>query len=220
MPRNLQFGDDPVAVELPTAIVNVESNVRDGPGVNFPATFWLANGIVVNVMGRNYDGSWLHIEHDGRKGWIFRPHVNIALDVRTELPDVSPTANDAAPAPLFVDVTGTVVNLRLGPSMDHRTHGQVSDGVSLTVTGRNADGDWLQVVNLSASHERVWIYATLTTLDATGLDSVSVERHLPVGCKRRHTINPTKYDWYRLRTGTSWISTRWRSSTLLIPTRL
>ena len=54
-------------------------------------------------------------------------------------------------------MTGTVVNLRTGPGTDHATAGQVR------VTGRNADGSWLQVADPTT---RLWLYGPLTDIDA------------------------------------------------------
>ena len=72
----------------------------------------------------------------------------------TEKPTVEPTV---APTPEPERVTGTVVNLRTGPGTDHATAGQVR------VTGRNADGSWLQVADPTT---RLWLYGPLTDIDA------------------------------------------------------
>ena len=212
-------------VEVATATVNAESNVRAGPGTEHAVLFWLPTGTVVEVTGRNDDGSWLHIEHEDRKGWIFRPLTDIAPKVRARLPVISPVSESVAtsrgasegaspppdtggnvgapaeqptpiptpvpvvapeptpptvepeptlPAPTTVTVIGTVVNLRLGPGTDHGIDGQAVYGDVLRVLGRNAAGDWLQVMHPVATGELVWIYGPLTDIDGATVATLSV----------------------------------------------
>ena len=88
-------------------------------------------------------------------------------------PELTPETVAPAPEPalqtstsLSVTVAGTVVNLRTGPGTDHPTNGQVRSGDHLQVTGRNAAGDWLQIMHPAATGELVWVYASLTDIDA------------------------------------------------------
>ena len=186
---------------VPTITVTTDANVRAGPGTDHPARFWLATGAVATVNGRNADGTWLRIEHDGRTGWIFGALTDIAAEVLADLPDTAPAAlmadepaeptpepavvAEPTPAPVVVaeptpepaapeppapsdatsvTVTGTAVNLRVGPGTEHATDGQVRAGDVLRVTGRNAAGSWLQVIHPLATGELVWIYAPLTDI--------------------------------------------------------
>ena len=153
---------------------------------------WLATATAVAVTGRNADATWLRIEHDGRTGWIFGALTDIAAEVLADLPDTAPadltadepaeptpepavvaepTPEPAAPEPpapsdaTSVTVTGSAVNLRTGPGTDHPTDGQVRAGDQLSVTGRNADSTWLQVMHPVATGELVWIYGPLTDID-------------------------------------------------------
>ena len=71
----------------------------------------------------------------------------------------TPTPEAAAPARLTVQVTGGVVNLRLGPSLDHAILGQAQQGDELPVTGSSADRQWLQVAWEGSAR---WLYAELT----------------------------------------------------------
>ncbi len=81
--------------EIPTTTVNTDANVREGPGTDHSAIYWLVLGTVVNVTGRNADGSWLQIEHDGRAGWIFRTLTDIEPSVSAGLPEVAPASGAA-----------------------------------------------------------------------------------------------------------------------------
>ena len=62
-----------------------------------------------------------------------------------------------------VNVSGSEVNLRSGPGLEHEVHGQVGAGDRLPVTGISTDGQWLQVLRDGQAH---WIYADLTDLAA------------------------------------------------------
>ena len=60
-------------------------------------------------------------------------------------------------------VTGAVVNLRAGPSVQYAVLGQVQQGDRLPVTGLNANRTWLQV---TLDGEARWIFADLTDVSA------------------------------------------------------
>ena len=72
-----------------------------------------------------------------------------------------------------VAVTGTVVNLRTGPGTDHAIAGQVRAGDQLQVTGRNADGSWLQVVDPRNPEGRLWMYGPLTDIAAATVQALA-----------------------------------------------
>ena len=86
----------------------------------------------------------------------------------------TPPAAEPEPSPPAVTVTGSVVNLRTGPGTDHATAGQVRAGDQLHVTGRNADGSWLQVAHPAATGELVWIYGPLTDIDGATVATLAV----------------------------------------------
>ena len=62
-----------------------------------------------------------------------------------------------------VRVTGAVVNLRAGPSVQYAVLGQVEAGDRLPVTGISPNRTWLQV---QTEAERRWIFADLTDVSA------------------------------------------------------
>ena len=163
--------EEPVA-EDPTAVVNRNANVHTGPSTDPSVAYWLT------VVGRNEAGDWLRIEHEDRPGWIFVALTDTAAEGVAELPADAPPATqtpepepeptpepETPPAPEpepslpAVTVTGSVVNLRQGPGTNHPTAGQVR------VTGRNADGSWLQVADPRTAEGRLWIYGPLTDIE-------------------------------------------------------
>lgn len=88
-------------------------------------------------------------------------------------PTPVPEPQTVTPDRVTATVTGTVVNLRSGPGTDHATDGQVRAGDQLHVTGRNAAGDWLQVMHPVATGELVWIYGPLTDIEAATMQTLA-----------------------------------------------
>ena len=125
----------PVSAGAPgeaTAVVNVPSNVRTGPGISYGTIAGGAGGgTIVNLIGRNAAGDWYNITlPSGEEGWISSGlvTVNTGFNVSTlevvEAPPPSaaaagaPPASGAAAAPAVVPPSvapvGNVGNFELG----------------------------------------------------------------------------------------------------------
>ena len=76
---------------------------------------------------------------------------------------LSASLAETAGAETTVRVTGAVVNLRAGPSVQYAVLGQVEAGDRLPVTGISRNRTWLQV---QTEAERRWIFADLTDVTA------------------------------------------------------
>jgi hypothetical protein len=86
--------------------------------------------------------------------------VTIQPSTETPLPTDTPT-----PSPPLAKVTAPTLNVRAGPNTAYTIVGKLSLDDSVEVVGRNAAGDWLQVVYPANSDRRGWIaadYAKLT----------------------------------------------------------
>ena len=213
----------PIVRSLPAA-----ANVREGPGTDHEVRFWVSSGTPLTVMGRNADATWLHIEHEGRPGWVHGSLTDLDPAFLPALPVITgpdpeaaaePTPEPVAPAPepapetvaptpepdpppapepaptqatsVRVTVTGTVVNLRTGPGTDHPTDGQVRAGMQVSVLGRNAAGDWLQIINPFATGELVWIYGPLTDIDAAATRTLADATTVVIEVASEPVIDPT-----------------------------
>ncbi len=74
----------------PLARVQVaELNVRQGPGTQYPSVGTLSAGDLVEIVGRNADGSWWAIAFRGGSAWVFADLVTPEEDV-SEVPLVAP----------------------------------------------------------------------------------------------------------------------------------
>jgi hypothetical protein len=61
-------GEVPFAVPVPLKVTG-RTNVREGPGTNFPVLFTLDSGAL--VVGHSYASDWVRIVDDsGRAGWV------------------------------------------------------------------------------------------------------------------------------------------------------
>ena len=69
-----------------------------------------------------------------------------------------PSTPTRAPAPVVI-VQADKVNVRKGPGTAYNTTGQVTQGTSLEIVGKNAAGDWWQVCCVSG--QQVWIIGRL-----------------------------------------------------------
>ena len=88
-----------------------------------------------------------------------------------------PAEPTATPAPetAKLTVTSDNINVRRGPGTEFGTVGQVSQGMSFDVIGRNQAGDWYQVCCVNG--EQGWIFGTLATVDNP--DLVAVAQAIP-----------------------------------------
>jgi hypothetical protein len=67
---SLRPGETLFTVSLPLRTVR-RSNVREGPGTEFPVTFTLEPG--ATLVGHSYVGQWLRVSTpDGQTGWVFQ----------------------------------------------------------------------------------------------------------------------------------------------------
>lgn len=67
--ETLRAGETPFAVALPLQ-ATAQSNVREGPGMNFRVVFTLDKG--TRVVAHSLAGEWVRVTDDGgRSGWVF-----------------------------------------------------------------------------------------------------------------------------------------------------
>ena len=94
-------------------------------------------------------------------------------------------ANSTATATNRVRITGTVVNVRAGPSLAHEIRMQVQLGDEVTAYSRSADGEWLLIADPQGGPELLWLYASLTDIGAA-LEALPTGAH-PAVCTRSLT---------------------------------
>ena len=94
-------------------------------------------------------------------------------------------ANSTATATNRVRITGTMVDVRAGPSLAHEIRMQVQLGDEVTAYSRSADGEWLLIADPQGGPELLWLYASLTDI-GTALGALPTGAH-PAVCTRSLT---------------------------------
>lgn len=106
----------------------------------------------------------------------------IALAMATATPTPSPTPEvpptpTPTPMPDFASVVANgTVNLRSGPGTAFGTVGQLSDGETARILGKNQDGSWWQIERSGA--EPAWVVGRLVSTQGP-VDQVAVAENIP-----------------------------------------
>ncbi len=114
------------ALAQDTGHTTVNSNVRQGPGLDHQVLRVLPAGTTVTVIGRNADGTWLQLEGGA---WIYAQLVTFETDQ---------TAGT---------VTTAGSNVRRGPGVEYLIQAVLPAGTAVAVVARNAIGSWLQLAD-------------------------------------------------------------------------
>jgi uncharacterized protein YraI len=144
----------PPGPEDPQATALVNTYLRTGPAVNYPAYGVASAGATGRVIGKSEDGLWWIVRLDPTQvgdgyGWIeaqYTQATNVE-DVQTvAMPDTAetippPPPPEGAPVATAVDY----VNVRSGPGTNYLVYGVAPPGASAEVSGKSADGAWWQV---------------------------------------------------------------------------
>lgn len=93
-----------------SAVVIQQLNVRSGPGTSFDSVGILNSNDVVNLTGKNRDGTWLQVEFANTMGWISAAFVKAdeldSLPIVSDLGDVvgtgTPMSTPLPPTPTIV----------------------------------------------------------------------------------------------------------------------
>jgi hypothetical protein len=70
-PSSLRFHDGPLIFVSSSQ----GTNLRQGPGTNFPALVTLSNGTLMLGLGRTETGDWVYVENARYGGWMSAPLV-------------------------------------------------------------------------------------------------------------------------------------------------
>jgi uncharacterized protein YraI len=161
--------------------LNVDLNVRGGPGTAYAIVGELPTGTTVILEARDDAGGWLlaHTLDGEMRGWLARDFVYVDQWVRVmDLPvsaeqidapdapsvDAEPAGDEAAPtvegepAPGGALSTSAIdyLNVRLAPAFDAEYVTTVAVGVELVAEARDADGYWVLVHTLDGA-VRGWV---------------------------------------------------------------
>lgn len=126
-------------------------NVRSGPGANFPIVGRLANGVGMNLVGRNAESSWAQMSVPGGvQGWVSTRYI-----AASALLDSLPVTSNTGVSPDFPQpvpsggttgiVTSRGLSVRYGPGLGYGRFAILRQGEGVSLIGRSGDGTWLLV---------------------------------------------------------------------------
>src|SRR5258708_4908121 len=170
-PPQLRPGAAPLA-SGETGWVNTHAlNVRTGPGVKFDILTAIPRGDTFNVIGRNADTSWLHVQHPQVTGWLSAFYIVLTsgnintIPIEAPAPGL-PSSSTGVRARLYSGLL-----LRTGPDVTFPAYTTFGWGTLVDVVGRNANNTWYQV---QYGGNIGWIYAPYTAIVAGTLANVPI----------------------------------------------
>jgi len=170
-------------------VASTQVNVRAEPSTAGEVLGILPPNSRVEIVGKDPGGNWWQVLYPpGKNGKAW-----VAIDFVTpaeagEIPVVAD--NELIPEN---GVFGTIlqqVNIRSGPGTDFNSLGTLKPNDSVTVTGKDADGAWLQINFESGPEGKGWVNAAF--VQANGVEALPIvaEGNVMVGTGTPTTIPP------------------------------
>ena len=125
----------------PHLVVNTGNlNIRSGPSVDHQVIATVPGGTKLPVIGIASDRLWYQVSSAAGNGWV-NSHYTVG---RGDFSVFSPARQETPTGPHLVVNTGNL-NIRSGPSINHRVIATVPGGTKLPVIGVASDRLWYQV---------------------------------------------------------------------------
>src|SRR5574341_200868 len=179
---------------LPTAApiegtTSTQLNVRGEPSTAGVPLGLISAFAKVQIIGKDSSGNWYQILYtaapDG-KGWVTAQYVQVK---DKEAIPVIGGASGSGSGPS--GVVTQQVNVRSGPGTDSRALGTLNPNDVITLTGKDANGAWLQIRYAGAPDGKGWIAAAyVQTSGAEDLPIISPSGEV-VGTGTPTTVPPT-----------------------------
>jgi uncharacterized protein YraI len=116
-------------------------NVRAAPDpINGTILTKVNKGETYQVVGRNFDGSWVQLNVNGTIGWVNAAYVILSGAATLPVNSGNPTNTG-----YFVTATPYAVWIRSAPSNNAQILDALPLGASAQVVGRDATGSWWQI---------------------------------------------------------------------------
>jgi len=152
------------------AITNI--NIRSGPATRFMKIGTLESDQTTTVFGVSPDRFWWLVEIPGgqsQQGWLARDYViaSNADDVPVVGLQGLGESGDIKPGTPFLTSNYATVNVRAGPSTTYAVVGQLSQGQTAAIVGKDEDGIWWLIAYPSAPDGVGWVAAAYVTAENT-----------------------------------------------------
>ena len=148
-------------------------NVRDTPTVNGNVLVRINQGETYPIVGRTSDSSWWQLQIDANTmGWASAEFIrsantaNVPITSQVARPNVTPTA--------YTLVVTDITNIRSGPSTRTAILGEIPQGRTAQIVGRNSAGTWYYVLYNGVVG---WVSSTLVELQqGVTLDQIPIQQ--------------------------------------------
>ena len=159
-------GSYPQAVSQPQSM-----NARLGPGLAYDVITTLPQGTRATIIGVDPRGQWYQVEITGLDipVWVYQSLITVEGSL-ANVPTVS--AEELAKLPIsgatgsrpIATIQPEVMNVRIGPGIDHDILTTLPQGTQVAVVGIDPSGEWLQV-ELDGFSSLGWVYRDLVEVD-------------------------------------------------------
>lgn len=166
LPREEVAVSTPTATGLTAQVFN-GGNLRDQPNLQGAVLDQVNADENVDLISRNASGTWLRITNvRGISGWVSTTLLTLGSGVLDQVPVDGAAAPAPPAAPAATGLTAQVFNggnVRTQPTLQSDVLDQIIAGETVTLLGRNADGEWYRITNTRGVSG--WVNRTLLTVD-------------------------------------------------------
>ena len=142
----------------PQATTLVNTYIRSGPAVNYPAYGIAFSGATARVIGKSEDGRWWVVRLNPKNvgagyGWVESQYVQTSNTDQVQTIETPDTAISSAPETpstrsatnVALATTTDYVNVRTGPGTNYPVLVVAPPGSTGEILGKSSDGAWWQV---------------------------------------------------------------------------
>lgn len=185
-------------------VTTTRLNVRAGPATGQTSLGLVEAGQTVQIVGRDESGQWYAILFPAGpqgRGWVAAAYIQVADAER--LPVISLVTPTFTPSGPTARVSQRL-NVRSGPATTYDVLGMLDAGATVTLTGRNETGTWLQIEFPGGPDGRGWVaaaylqgddLANLPMVNAAGTPITPLpDRPTPLAATPTPTVGPAPTD--------------------------
>ncbi len=180
-PPATQTAQPPTAMPTPTPIEGTTStrvNVRSEPSTTGATLGMIDPSVKIQIIGKDPSGNWyqiLYAQASAGKGWVTAQYVDIKNKDALPIIGGAPTSTSGVGSATLSGPGGVIiqqVNVRSGPGTDFNTLGILNPKDVVTLTGKDANGIWLQIAFANGPDGKGWV--TAAYVQASGAENLPI----------------------------------------------
>jgi uncharacterized protein YraI len=149
-------------VEPVSGKVTAQINVRENPSTSSESVGMLGINSEVEIIGKSANENWYKIRFispsgESGEGWGAAEYI-----LTKSKPNV-PVVSGSRPSTDDENMNGQTtqqINVRIGPGTDFAVLGLLNNEEGVVLTGKNIDGNWLQIEFVSGNDDKGWVFAS------------------------------------------------------------